>query len=171
MAGRKKKSKKKTHRRKVSGIGSGLKGVFEGVKMILATTGGLVAGRVANNMLIPATATKGIQIGVGAAEVAIGSFAAMKLKNPLLKCVAMGVGAAGGQLMLGNKGLALLPAAVGYGPDEARGYSPGGVSGYRQVPKIGFPHPGNVGYPKPDVIGKVDRERQRTARMYAGVYN
>lgn len=162
---RKKKTKKKTGKRRMGAVRSG--GIVDAAIHLLAVTGGVLAGRFLNGNVLSTMDAK----LVGTAEAAVGAFAVAKVRNTKVKALGLGLGANGVLYALGSKGLALLPASIGYGPDSAALYSPSGVAGYRQVPKIGFPKPGNIGFPKPGNIGAADKERQRTARMYAGVYN
>ncbi len=163
---RKIKKKHKTGKRRVGAISRG--GVKEALLLLVSATAGVMAGRFLNSTTMVSKIDGKL---VGLAEAGVGTAIAVKVKNTKAKAFGLGLGAAGVWYGLGNKGLALLPAAIGYGPDSAALYSPGGMAGYRQVPKIGFPKPGNIGFPKPGNIGATDKERQRTARMYAGVYN
>lgn len=162
---RRKKSKKTHHRRRMSGIKMG--GVGQAAMDILAVAVGMLGGRYVNATLIPTMSPT----LVGFAEAGVGALGLMKAKKMPIKLLLAGFGANGAAYALGAKGLAVLPASIGYGPDSAVQYNPAGMSGYRNVPKIGFPKPGNIGFPKPPVVGGMNRDNQRMARMYAGVYN
>jgi hypothetical protein len=158
------KRKKKHHgpkRRRMSGIAGGIK---EGLMHVLGVTAGVALGRYVNASFLSTMDAK----LVGAGEAVAGALVAGKMKQPFIKSMGVGLGANGVLYAAGAKGLALLPASVGYGPPEVNaGFTPSlRMSGFRDVPKIGqpFPKPGNI-------AGMPDRERARTSRMYAGIYN
>lgn len=153
----KKKKKHSTHkRRRISGIGTGLK---ETAMLLLGATGGVLAGRFANSMVpnMSGTIAGGVEVGVG------GLIAVKGGKYAIVKGLGVGIAANGLAYALGAKGLKVLPASMGYGPPGPMPYR--SVSGYREVPKIG-------NFPRPNAIGRANNmEAARVARMYAGVYN
>lgn len=149
---RKKKHKKTHRRRRVGALPTG--GIMGGVVTVGAGLAGVVIGKVVANMLTSMSGTI-----VGAVQTGVGVFGVAKLKSPLTRAFAAGVGINGAMTLVGSKGLAILPASIGYGPNPMHAVSR--MAGYREVPKIGFPKPGVIG---------ADRDRRRMARMYAGVY-
>ncbi len=159
---RKRHHKRKTHhRRRVSGFKLG--GLKEIAMTVAGVAGGIIGGRMINNMVNPSTAvTPHISPTIlGAGEMVVGGFAATKMKNLLLKGVAMGFAGNGAMYALSSRGLNLLPASIGYGPDPMHRPSRGQLQGFRDVPKIGFPKPGAIG---------ASRDAGRMRRQYAGVY-
>jgi hypothetical protein len=152
---RKKKGKKSKTRRRVGGISK--EGIKTVAMYIAGGIAGVVGGRLINNTMATTNGTL-----MGGAEVLVGGAIAFKVKNPLMKGIGIGLAANGGLYALGSKGLAVLPASMGYGPPMQQGYR--SINGYRDVPKIGFP--------KPNAIGRSNNmESSRVARMYAGIYN
>jgi hypothetical protein len=163
---KKKKSPKKYHRRRVGGMKTG--GLVEALAGVFGVGAGVIAGRMLNNVFNPSTAaTPSISPTIlGLAEFGAGAFVGTKLKKPgmvytLIKGVAYGVGGNGLMYAMSSKGLALLPATIGYGPDAMHRPNRAQLQGFRDVPKIGFPKPGAIG---------AQRDRSRMARQYAGVY-
>jgi hypothetical protein len=159
--GRKKKNHKKVHhRRRVSGIGTGVKDAAIGV---VGVAGGIIAGRFLNGWVNPATsATPRVSPTiVGTAEFAAGVFGAAKLKGTFMKGLSLGFAGNGAMYAVSSKGLGLLPASIGYPPPNAMAPPRATLQGFRDVPKIGFPKPGNIG---------ATREAMHMNRMYAGVY-
>lgn len=152
---RRKRHKKTTHRRRRVGAIHAA-GAMEAVKCVGGVFLGIVVGKVVNNMLSTTSGTI-----LGGAEAAAGVLGVMKLRGSLLKGVATGVAANGAFTLLGSKGLAVLPASIGYGPDPMHRYTRPQMQGFREVPKIGFP--------KPNAIGAA-RDKNRMHRIYAGVY-
>jgi hypothetical protein len=154
------KHKKTKHRRRVGGINKA--GIKEGLMMIAGSTLGIIGGRLLNATMVPATGTATIPPTLlGAGEALLGGWVAVKAKHGFIKGMAAGIAGNGAVFALGSKGMAILPAAVGYGPDPMHRPSRAQLQGFRDVPKIGFP--------KPSVIG-AQRDRRRMASMYAGVY-
>jgi hypothetical protein len=162
--------KKKTHHhkkgRRVGAAKEG--GLMESLALVVGVGFGIIGGRLLNNMVNPATATTTTVSPtiLGLAEAGAGGFAASKLKKPgavnkLIKGLAYGVGGNGLMYSLSSKGLGLLPATIGYGPDPMHSPSRAQLQGFRDVPKIGFPKPNSIG---------ANRDRSRMARQYAGVY-
>lgn len=151
---RRKKHRKTHHRRRVGAIHSG--GIVGGLITIGAGVAGVVVSKVVNNMVSSMSGTI-----MGAAELGVGAIGVAKLRHPMAKAFAAGVGINGGFTLLGAKGLAVLPASIGYGPDPMHRYTRPQMQGFREVPKIGFP--------KPNAIGAA-RDRNRMHRIYAGVY-
>lgn len=154
MARRKRHKTTHHRRRRVGAIHTG--GIMGAVIQVLAGFGGVVAAKVVNNMLTSMSGTI-----MGAAETGIGVIGIAKLKHPIARAVAAGVGINGVSTLLGAKGLAVLPASIGYGPDPMHRYTRPQMQGFREVPKIGFP--------KPNAIGAA-RDKNRMHRIYAGVY-
>jgi hypothetical protein len=162
---RRKHHKKSGHKRRprVGALGLSKGGIKDGLMLIAGATVGIIGGRMLNAMLVPATGTPTAPptiIGVG--EMAIGGMIAVKSSNPLVKGAGVGFAGNGGLFLLGAKGLGLLPATVGYGPDPMHRPSRAQLQGFREVPKIGA-------FPKPGAIGS-NRDRRRMASIYAGVY-
>jgi hypothetical protein len=158
---RRKKHKKTTHRRRIGGFGGKLD-IKSGLMMVAGATLGVLGGRLLNATMVPATGTPTIPPTIlGFGEAAIGGLVAVKAANPFFKGAGAGIAGNGMVFALGTKGLAFLPASIGYGPDPMHRPSRAQLTGYREVPKIGFP--------KPNAIGAT-RERRRQANMYAGVY-
>ena len=170
MARRKKHHKKTHHRRRVGALRMG--GIKEAVIATAGVAGGIIAGRLINNMINSTTvnvttgvATQTTNISptiLGAGEAVVGGMVAAKMKNSFVRHLAMGFGGNGLMYALSSKGLNVLPAAVGYGPDRIMRPPRPMLYGFRDVPKIGFPKPGNIGMPPPN--------RANMARRHAGVY-
>jgi hypothetical protein len=159
---RKRHHKRKTHhRRRVSGFKLG--GLKEAFMMTAGVAGGIIAGRMVNNMVnAPTAATPSISPTIlGAGEAVVGGFASTKVKNTLIKGALMGFAGNGAMYALSSKGLNLLPATIGYGPDPMHRPSRAQLQGFRDVPRIGFP--------KTPAIG-AGRDGARMRRQYAGVY-
>jgi len=155
-----KKKKKVHHRRRMGAVNmSSVKPVVYG---IVGTLAGLVSGRLLNNKLATMTLPVGGTV-IGAGETAVGTIVAVKAKNIFLKGLGVGLAANGAWYALGNNGLKVLPAAIGYPPPNVERMNSMRIAGYRDVPRIGFPKPNTIGNP-------VDRDRAMRARMYAGVY-
>jgi hypothetical protein len=168
MAKRRKKAKKH-HRRRVSGFGG--KGLIMDILSAGAgVTLGVLGGRLLNNTIGGSTNSAAGTVTVpivppavlGAAETAGGAYVAIKAKHLFIKALGFGVAGNGGVYLLGSKGLGLLPASIGYGPDVMHRPARAMLQGFRDVPKIG-------NFPKPTAIG-AQRDRRRMANQYAGVY-
>jgi hypothetical protein len=158
---RKKHKKKVHHRRRVGAFGGRLD-IKSGLMMIAGAGLGVLGGRLLNATLAPTVGTATVPptlLGFG--EAAIGGFVAAKATHPFLKGAGAAIAGNGLVFALGTRGMALLPASIGYGPDPMHRPSRAMLQGYRDVPKIGFPKPGNIG---------AHRDRRRQATMYAGVY-
>lgn len=173
MAKKKKGSKKKGGRRVGSlPAGGGIMGL---VAAVVGVGAGIIGGRMLNNMVNPSTATTpSISPTIlGAGEAAVGAVVAAKVNKPgmmnlFIKGAALGVGGNGVMYALSSKGLGLLPATIGYGPDPMhRALNRATMQGFRDVPKIGgparFPAPGAIGSPMHDRAARI-------RRAYAGVY-
>lgn len=162
----KKKKGAKKHHRRVGAVRSG--GLVESLAAVFGVGAGIIVGRMLNNVVNPATsATTNVSPTIlGLAEFGAGGFAVTKLKKPgavnmLVKGAALGLGGNGLMYAVGSKGLGLLPATVGYGPDPMHRPTRAQLQGFRDVPKIGFPKPNSIGD---------NRDKSRMARQYAGVY-
>ncbi len=159
---RKRHHKRKTHhRRRVSGFRMG--GLKEALMMTAGVAGGIIGGRLLNNMINPATATTPhvSPTILGGGEFIVGGYVSTKMKNPFIKGALLGLAGNGVGYALGSKGMNILPAAIGYGPDPMHRPTRGQLQGFRDVPKIGFPKPGAIG---------AGRDMGRMRRQYAGVY-
>jgi hypothetical protein len=156
--------RKKTHhkRRRVGAIG-GKGAIKEAVMMVAGATLGIMGGRLLNSTMVPATGTPTIPPTlIGAAEAGIGGIVAVKAKHGFIKGMGAGIAGNGMVFLLGAKGLGILPATIGYGPDPMHRPARNMLQGFRDVPKIG-------NFPKPNAIG-ANRDRRRMATQYAGVY-
>lgn len=170
MPKRKKHHKKgrKTHHRRMGALHTA--GLKDAIISTVGVAAGIIGGRLLNNMINPspapgatvATSPKIRPAILGGATAAVGVFAAMKLKNPAMKAIAMGLAGNGIMYALSSKGLNVLPASVGYPPPNAVRPPRPMLNGFRDVPKIG-------NFPRPTVIG-APRDHARMARQYAGVY-
>ena len=160
--------KKVHHRRRRVGAFGGSAAIKEALMMTAGATLGIMGGRLLNSTLAPVgmtPTTTGITLSptiLGAGEAALGGIVAAKAKHGFIKGMAMGVAGNGAVFMLGSRGLGLLPASIGYGPDLMHRPSRAMLQGFRDVPKIG-------NFPKPGAIG-AQRDRRRMATQYAGVY-
>jgi hypothetical protein len=164
MARRRKKTKKHG-RRRMGATPRGIMGaLIEGGKAVLGVGVGIAAGRWVNStVLTTATGTPSQSPTlVGVAEFGAGALLVGKARASFVKGIGAGLGGNGLIYALGAKGLALLPASVGYGPDPMRRPTRPMLQGFRDVPAIGA-------FPKPNAIG-ASRERSRQAAVYAGVY-
>lgn len=159
---RKRHHKKRTHhRRRVSGFKMG--GLKDALMTTAGVAGGIIMGRIVNNMVNPSTAaTPTVSPTIlGGGEAIVGGYLSTKMRNPILKGAIMGFAGNGAMYALGSKGLNVLPAAIGYGPDPMHRPTRAQLQGFRDVPKIGFPKPGAIG---------AGRDGARMRRQYAGVY-